>query len=340
MMAGSSPDDAIPARRKSRLRRRLSLMASIAIAVGLIAALLLASGASLHSALVRLTHMEWSALLATVLFTGIHTNLGAEKWRLANASDGVFPVSRRSAFALTAIGVGLGQILPVQIASALARGVGAKILGIASFSRGGATAIYEQLFDVLVIGGFACASLATYVLGGGALVWFSCVAAGAAFVLMIAEWSRVLASWLLETHVGRLPRRIGEFAAIALRSGCLEPRIVRTLVLLSIARFGALVLVGAAITRAIGLDIEIWKLGAALPFPVVAIAIAATPAGLGVNEVAMAFGLSLFGVPTEIAVEWTIAGRVVATIASLTIGACGLALAMPAWLRASSKQLA
>ncbi|HET7101285.1 MAG TPA: lysylphosphatidylglycerol synthase domain-containing protein, partial [Terriglobia bacterium] len=77
---------------------------------------------------------------------------------------------------------------------------------------------------------------------------------------------------------------------------------------------------------AVGAAIPLWHLAAATPFVYLATVIAATPGGIGVNEMTYAGILKMFGTPFSIAAPWTLANRV------LCVASCFLVAAFAAIL--------
>jgi uncharacterized membrane protein YbhN (UPF0104 family) len=270
---------------------------------------------------------------AVVALTAVISWLAAEKWRIANRAAGGPAPSMWSSFALTAVGGGLGHVLPAQMATAFARATGARVLGAGTMLRAGATTIFEQIFDFLVFLCFALVSALTLALHGGVQAWLEIavpvivpcwLAAGHATRLMAAG-----VAWLLR----RLPRRLSgqRFAAGFLAVGEADPRLARRLFLISVLRFAVLVGVCASMTAAVGLRVTVWQVAAAIPFAVIAMGLAVTPAGLGVTEWAMAGALLAFGVEMRTAVQWVVLSRILSTLASLLVGALGVLMAAGLW---------
>lgn len=272
-------------------------------------------------------------LAAVVVLTAVNVLLAAAKWRTANVFAGAAPPAWPTAFSLTAVGVGLGQALPVQVATATARALGARALGQGTMLRAGATSLLEQAFDVAIYGAVALVSVATLMLRGGEVLWLvlAALVLGGGWLLAghAMRWSAGGGGWLLR-RLGRektAPRLRATLAALERP----DDRFARRLVLLSAARFITLVALATALTLAVGLAVSPWQLAAALPFAVIAIALVATPAGLGVNEWAMSGALFAFGVTMHTAVQWVVLSRVLSTGASVLVGGVGALLAVLQW---------
>jgi uncharacterized membrane protein YbhN (UPF0104 family) len=307
--------------------------AFLALSLALVVPLVALAKVDLRLTLRLLGSIDRASFAAVVLMTALNTLLAAEKWRLANAITGGPRPPLFTSFALTAIGVGLGQVLPVQLATGLARVVGARVLGAGTMLRAGATTIYEQAFDVAVFGAVAVGSGATLALRGGASLWCLLVA-----VVLFLGWLAAglgarsvggIGLWVLRR--GKASARAGRMTTALSALGEVDSRLARKLFLLSTLRYTAVVGISVAITTAVRLPVSPWQLAAALPFAVIAIALTATPAGIGVNEWAMSGALVAFGIPMHTAVQWVLLSRILSTAASALVGFVGAALSI--WLR-------
>jgi len=86
-------------------------------------------------------------------------------------------------FALTSTGVALGQILPVQVSMSAARTLGTYFHGRA-FKRGTGGTLFEQAFDVLIVGFLVIASGITRFYRGGGMMWMVCALAMTGIALL------------------------------------------------------------------------------------------------------------------------------------------------------------
>jgi uncharacterized membrane protein YbhN (UPF0104 family) len=109
-------------------------------------------------------------------------------------------------------------------------------------------------------------------------------------------------------------------------SGLLNADLARKLVALSTLRFVVLVLMAGETTEAIGANVPLWHLAAAMPFVVFSNAIAITPGGLGVNEITCATALSFFGTALPAGAQWALANRVLMAVASFAVAISGAAM--------------
>jgi uncharacterized protein (TIRG00374 family) len=271
--------------------------------------------------------------LEILLLMGINSFLAGEKWRLVTArlggGDGGAP-PRQLCFALSAIGTALGQFLPAQIGTALARSVGTRAFGGAVLRDGVGATIFEQLFDCFVAALLGCASLLVIVMAADAAAWalWSLVAIIAGFACCVfagravASSSGRLASLAARIPAGRL-RKLLAFIP--------EPRLIASeltlrLFMLSLLRFVVLVLIGATVANALSLDLPLWHLAAAFPFAVLAIALALTPAALGVGEFTFSSALVALGTPLQVAGQWVIATRILVVVTAALLGLAGMAI--------------
>jgi uncharacterized membrane protein YbhN (UPF0104 family) len=271
--------------------------------------------------------------LAILLLMGINSFLAGEKWRLVTTRlggvDGGAP-PRQLCFALSAIGTALGQFLPAQISTALARSAGTRAFGGPVLRDGVGATIFEQLFDFFVAALLGCASLLVIVMAGNAAAWalWSLVAIVAGFALCVfagrlaATSSGWLASLADRIPAGRMRKLLASVA---------EPRLIASemtlrLFVLSLLRLVVLVLIGAAVANALSLDLPLWHLAAAFPFAVLAIALALTPAALGVGEFTFSWALVALGTPLQVAGQWVIATRILVVVTAALLGLAGMAI--------------
>lgn len=278
------------------------------------------------------------ALAAIALLLGVNNALAGEKWRLIATQlqpDDAAAMPRLSYFAFTSIGVALGQVVPAQLSLVLSRSLGAHLHGGRALSRGAAATLFDYFFDVLVAALLALASILTLAAGGGGSLWAGCALALclAGFVCYgtAARLGAAVTRRLAALASGRL-RALGEVLA---DSPLLLPGIGRRLLAISVARFLLLVVMGAVSARAIGLDLPVWQIAAALPFAVVANALALTPGSLGVNEWTVSSALAAFGAPFAAAAAWALVTRVLVALAAALCGGIGLLIVAAArpWRR-------
>ena len=316
--------------------RRGSLVTTIAsgvLALVLLIVLIKMSRVDVAQLLRLLADARLVPFLALVALTGMHVAFAAEKWRLVErriASDAEH--SRRLCFSFTAIGTAAGQILPMQLATALARSLGVHIAIGRGAARGAVASVFEQMFDLAVIA--LCGLVSLFCLWRRELAWWPAgvaIAIAAAWIsagpMVRAAASAAQRLATARSITGVMGGRIGRFSRALADSGLFDERLTRRLLVLSVFRFLVLWLMTLATTQTAGLNISGGQLAAALPLVGLATTVAVTPGGLGVNEWTFAAALTAFGVDFEIATQCALINRVLATVAAMVIGAAGLVLA-------------
>jgi uncharacterized membrane protein YbhN (UPF0104 family) len=195
---------------------------------------------------------------------------------------------------------------------------------------GVAATVFEQLFDVFVAGLLGSASVLVILSGGDAAAWalwsLMAIVAGLAFCTFAGR-AAAGSFGRLASLAARIP---GERVRILLASVA-EPKLVASEIMfrlfaLSILRFVVLVLIGAAISNALSLDLPLWHLAAAFPFAVLATALALTPAALGISEFTFSAVLVALGTPLEVAGQWVIATRILVLVAAGLLGLAGMVI--------------
>lgn len=314
------------------MRRSLvSWALSAALGGFLLVYLLVHAKLDLHATALLVQGISPVSLVEVTLLFGLYNVLGAEKWRLIDRNlqgPGCREMTRPLYFAFTAIGSGLGQIMPVQLSLLLSRSVGAHLHGGRGLMRGGSAVALDQFFDILVAAGLALASAVILTVGGGAVTWFLIVAitavvAGALYGKLVTRLTRG-ADALARRRDGRLSRWC---AGIAL-SPLLAPGIGRRLLAISALRFMVLVLIGAASAQTTSAQVAVWQLAVSMPFAIFANAVAITPGGLGVNEWTMSTVLVALGVPFHSAAQWAVVNRLLVAAAAVLCGVAGAAVAV------------
>jgi uncharacterized protein (TIRG00374 family) len=309
--------------------KRTSLVTTIAsgmVALVLLIALIAISRVDLTRVLRLLADVKPLPFLALVMLTGLHVLLAAEKWRLVERR--IAPgaeLSRRLCFCFTAIGAAAGHVLPMQVATALARSLGSHLMTGSGAVRGAVATVFEQMFDIVVVS--LCGLASIYCLWSGDLDWWAAIACGATAIgaALVGPTIGIAAAatkWIATGH-SAIGRRIGRFGRALAESGLFEERLARRLIVLSVLRFTMLWLMAIATAHAVGLNISNAQLAAALPFVVLAMALAVTPGGIGTNEWTFAAGLTAFGVDFETATQYVLVNRVLVAIAVLASGVAG-----------------
>lgn len=241
---------------------------------------------------------------AIIALTYANLALSVFKFRLLTADAPPFSAVLFS----TSAGALLGQIMPVPVAVALARGWQAKLTG-ASATRFAASSLHEQVFDLLTAAAAALAGIAFISWGGvPALILF-----GVAMIIMIFAGQMILG---MVARMTRPHPRISEWFDGAAR---LPQAIIRQLLAASALRY----LMG--LSRAL---VVLWLCGLAYTAPAVtaaypllqfAIVIPLSPGGLGVVEAGWTGVLTLAGAALGQAAFFAIALRIAALIAQACV---------------------
>jgi uncharacterized membrane protein YbhN (UPF0104 family) len=326
-------------------RSLVTTIASGVLALVLLIALIRIARVDLAQVLRLLADVRLLPFAALLILTSLHILLAGEKWRLVQRR--IAPgaeLSRRLCFCFTAVGTAAGQILPMQVATALTRSLGSHLTTGSGAVRGALTTVFEQMFDIVVVA--LCGLASIYCLWRGDTGWWA-AAAGAALAVgfMLAGPALGAAAagtrWLAAAHMlvgDRLGGSIERFARTLAQSGLFDEALTRRLFVLSVLRFIVLWLMTVATMQAVALNVSSVQIAAALPLVVLATALAVTPGGIGVNEWTFAAALTAFGVDFETATQCALINRVLVAIASLTIGVLGAGLAQLAGKTSDSPQ--
>lgn len=311
-------------------RRSFFLIASFALSAVLIVAVIKLGRIDLHTMLEQLENANRGAFAKLTLLTGLHVFLSNLKWRKIDAflrkpSDSA--PSGTESFAFTSTGVALGQVLPVQLSMSGARTLGTYFYG-SPLKRGTAGTLFEQGFDVLIVGFLAVASGVTWFCKGGAMMWTVSAVFLTVLALLAIRPALQFIRWLLSrcssssVSQHRILRRLSEFQY----SGFLNAGLARQLMTLSAARFVIQVLMAGQVVEAVGAHIPVWQLAAAIPFVTAAHALAITPGGLGVSELSYAVVLHLFGTPVAVGTQWALENRILVATSCFVVAGCAAAV--------------
>lgn len=308
-------------------RSSLVTIASGVLALALLIALAKIARLDVSELLHLLSGVRLFPFAALLVLTGLQVLLAAEKWRLVErriAPGAEHPL--RLCFCFTAIGTAAGQVLPMQLATALARSLGSHLVRGSGAVRGALATVFEQMFDVMVVALTGLASLACWWTGDLGR-WPA--GAGAAVVLGFAFTGPALGGVAAATNSLASAHTIfgdglGRFGRMLLDARLFEAGLARRLFALSVLRFVVLWLIAIATTQAVGLNISVVQLAAALPLVVLATALAVTPGGIGVNEWTFAAALTAFGVDFETATQCALINRALAALAAGLVGVAGM----------------
>lgn len=315
------------------LRRVILTLASVGLSAAFIVLLIRIGKIDVRSTWHRVESTSPIIFIKLVLLNVLLVFLSDEKWRnvdtaLRHASDSI--PSRTASFGVTSAGMALGLVVPIQIGMTAARTLGTYFYS-SPLKRGTAGTLLEQSFSLLIAILLTVASGVTWLLSGGAAVWTLCGAAMIMLALLaIGPMVRLiqrLASYMINV-VARRNRRWGILQGISelMHSDALKTALTRRLLILSAARFVAIVLMARETAEAIGAPIPLWHMAAAIPFVFIASVIGITPGGIGVNELAAASALSIFGTPFSVGAQWALANRVLGVASCFTVAALAATL--------------
>jgi hypothetical protein len=326
-----------------KIRRVVLLLASVALGALLIWILIRLGKVDLAATwrqLERVSAVDFAKLVAlNVLLVGLSTL----KWRSTDAAlrrDSDAIPSRIAAFSMSSVGMALGLILPVQLGMTAARTAGTHSYG-RTLKRGTGGTLFEQSFDFLTVMLFAAASAITWLCHGGAELWLVCGAVMVSLVLAAAgpllglfRKTVIYASkgaahkldWWLSGRPGHFLTGLLQKLSEIQHSGLLNAGFTRRLLIISVARFGVVVLMACQTAAMTGARIAFWQIAAATPFAAISNLIAITPGALGVNELTSVTALHLFGVRFSAASQWALTNRVLGTASCALVAISGLAV--------------
>ncbi|HEY1263673.1 MAG TPA: lysylphosphatidylglycerol synthase transmembrane domain-containing protein [Terriglobales bacterium] len=294
------------------------MVLSITLGIGLLLLLVRLSRLDLWKMLLQVRNLSLLDLLQLFVLNGVLVYVSTEKWLSIDAAlhgPRDSSLSRIEAFTLSGTGMALGLVLPVQFGLSTVRTAGVYSHG-SPIKRGIAATLFEQSFDILVGAVLAVASLITLLCRGGATMWMLCAIA-LGMLLFLAVRPSIRAIRQFAVYLADRPA-VSKYRGLSFvrklcelcHSDLLSARLVRRLIVLSTARFCVVVLMCLQVARAIGVKIPAWHMAAAVPFTVVASAIALTPGGLGLSELTSAGALKIFGTPLAVGATWAVANRV------------------------------
>ena len=263
--------------------------------------------------------LDRAAALRFSLWMALNVFFSSWKWRLTDEalrSPEEQRVSTGVAFAATAFGATLGQILPAPISMAASRTLASTIYGKA-LRRGTLATIFEQIFDVVALCLLAIPSVLTCVMRRGAGTWF----AMALPLSLFAVWGtgKALDAVFRITTKFNGDSQWERTIANLQDAGLFHPKLARKLMVLAFGRFAVNVLTASQTTAAIHAVIPVWYLAVAMPLVLMAVVIGVTPGGIGLAESGYAGTLHFLGVPLAIATRWAIATRVLSLASTLVI---------------------
>lgn len=328
-MNGDNPALAAPRSPARPALRKGVLGFAVVLLGGLLLVLLFEwSGITLANLTSRLSLSPPWLIPVLMLFSIGQVALSAVKWREALAAYGHAngrPTLRFCIFHSTVANV-LSQLVSTYLSSSIVRGAAARRNRAFPTAHGLVSSAYEQLFDVALMGIFAFATVAAWLLHGGAVTWFGFTALGLA----------VCGAGLIAGH--RIPAALrkvrlpaflvpwAERTASAFAMGLFDRALTGKLFALSLARYA--ILAGRAMLIAVAVGFAISPLDIARAFTLVLATQFAslTPGNLGLQEWSWSALLALQGTPLAVATEFALTYRVL-TFVSMNLAMAVLALA-------------
>lgn len=317
------------------------LLVSVALGAALIWILIRLGKVNVAATLRQTESVRPYDFLVLAGLNALLVGLSTVKWRSVDAAlrrDSDAVPSRIAAYSMSSLGMALGLLLPVQLGMTAARTVGTHVYG-RTLKRGTGGTLFEQSFDLLTVLLLASASAITWLCRGGALLWAICAIAiiGASLVAtrpLLWLFRRILdfaARIIAGKFGGRLSRYPEHFLTRSYRglaeirhSGLVWAGLARRLLMLSMARFGVIVLMARQTASMTGAHITLWQMGAATPFTAISNLVAVTPGALGLNELTSVAALHAFGVPLSVVSRWALANRILGTASCFLIAAFAL----------------
>ncbi|QAY76984.1 lysylphosphatidylglycerol synthase domain-containing protein [Sphingosinicella sp. BN140058] len=304
-----------------RLRSWLLSILAASIATALIAAMVRSAGFTASDFTSLLFQVRPLPLLLFGIATSLHILLAAEKWRLVQARLELRLPGRREAFAFSAIGTALGQLLPIPVASAASRALGNRLVGEASARSGAIASVWEQLFDLGVMTLLLPASVFALITGSASLfaaLGIPALILGGILVTLASRCLQLVRSVPL-AFVRRAADTLGE-------SNLLDRTLSMRLYLLSLCRFVTLWAMCLALNWMLEWPAPSLAFAIGLPVVVLGSVLTMLPGGLGASEWSYVTTMTTFGTPLPQAVSWAFANRLWNTQVSLLIGAVAMVL--------------
>lgn len=307
---------------------------ALLLAAALLVTLVRASGVSATELWALLRRPTAAYLIAIVLTSLVHMGCSALKWRAVMRR--VAPAESEAAglrffFFYSCLGGGLAQFLTVHASSLLVRGLATRLHHRVPFSRGAATSIYEQAFDVVVLVVVGLTTAAALALGWGLGSWLglvaaSLVAAALGLVWLAGSATRLFALPSAASPEASLLGRIKQWLGLCIGLGVVERRLVLRLYALSLVRYIAMFVRALLIAQAVGFVAALADVALAFPIVQAAQIVALTPGSLGIVEWTWSGALVAMGHDFTDAVGFALTLRVL-SYASILAVLAGAALA-------------
>ena len=308
------------------------ILASVAVAFVLVALLVWLSDIDLRGFVAMLREVRVVPAMLVAATMAAMAWCSGMKWRLlweGARSPHRTAMPKGVYFGFSALGMALGQVLPSQVATSVARGLGLRLIRRGTMIEGTAATLVEQVFDLLVALLCGSASVLMLVLRLEPAVWLLASVTFLASGLTLVHGAAVFGHGLLRRWDGGEGRggRTGAMLTRLLgQLSLLQPRLIWRLTALSIVRYAALIGGAYAAAWAGDLPISLYQIAVAIPLVVLAVLLSFAPGGFGVNEWGFASALAAVGVPFSTAVTFALLNRLLNVLGAVLVGALACAL--------------
>lgn len=267
----------------------------------------------------------WAGLF--FLSTAFNFYITALKWRtVTEAVTGGDSLSGKYFF-YTSLSILVSQFLPPQVAMISVRSLAMRFHERINLLKGVASTVFDHMYDLMITLSLLLPALlvltqlieptsglilCVLMLAIAAVLAISCGRYIVPFIIQITRHVPILGSTF-----SRLPESQEQLRENIL----LQPRFAARLFLLSLIRYGNLMLRAYVVALAVGLDIPFWKILLAIPVVQLTVIISVTPASIGISEWGLVGVLCGFGVDSADAVLYALFRRILVVAAVLAINA-------------------
>ena len=269
------------------------------------------SGLDLRNLLQRLIETPHWLILCFVLLTGIQIAISAIKWRIVvdQLTPGQGPQEFSFFLACSSASALLSQLLTTYVSSIVVRGWAGRRFHNMPVTRGAGSSVFEQFFDVIVLMCMAVATLVTWLVGGGAMVWVFLTGLSILIGLLCSTQLNHFVPMLRNLHPKLAGHRMLQ-DDVGLARICSGPTVV-ALFGLSVLRYLVMLVRAPLVVLALGYSIS--TLDAAQGFTIVQTTqlAAFTPGNLGLQEWGWSGVLAFLGYGFEKPLEFALALRVI-----------------------------
>jgi uncharacterized protein (TIRG00374 family) len=291
---------------RPRVKPKVNLFAIGAVLLGssIILAIFVSLGIGLREIRDVLAQVPLWLYVVLALTNGATILAGSIKWQLAlhGLSNSALNVRLLPAVLATSVGVLFGQVMPIQIATTVARAIAGKRHDLPASSSIGSTA-YEQLIELLVLVGMAMVAIPCLLFGAH---WTALLASTPLLVAMPVVILRSTTRWLDSTLVAiaRIAPRSLQRSIEAGHSAVRTCRTVNILIIVQLAVLSvlrhAIMIAGAVLTiRTLAPTLAVTDAVIAFPIVQLVAVLPMTPAGLGTAEMTWTGLLTATGIAAK-----------------------------------------